>query len=243
MATRKQRAANRRNAQLSTGPKTPEGKAAVRLNALKHGLTVEDAVIFEEDREAFNDLFNTLLDDLLPVGPLETAFVHQIVMAQWRLARCRKLETGIFALSYDDDRQDLEAGHPGFDPNEALAFLFRRNTETLATLSRYEARAERALYRALHELQRLQAARRQPDPPPPAKTDFAEQSQPNPETEPNPLPQNDLTPDAPVDPNIPGGLLNLPAHSSDSPPRMVSLRAPLQPNQDRERAEPACQRT
>ena len=28
MATRKQRAANRRNAQLSTGPRTPEGKAA-----------------------------------------------------------------------------------------------------------------------------------------------------------------------------------------------------------------------
>jgi hypothetical protein len=34
MATRKQRTAIRRNAQLSTGPKTPEGKAAVRLNAL-----------------------------------------------------------------------------------------------------------------------------------------------------------------------------------------------------------------
>jgi hypothetical protein len=49
MATRKQRAANRRNAQLSTGPKTPEGKAAVRLNALKHGLTAENAVIIGEE--------------------------------------------------------------------------------------------------------------------------------------------------------------------------------------------------
>jgi len=37
MATQKQIAANRRNALKSTGPRTPAGRAAVRLNALKHG--------------------------------------------------------------------------------------------------------------------------------------------------------------------------------------------------------------
>jgi hypothetical protein len=79
MATRKQRAANRRNAQLSTGPVTPEGKAAVRLNALKHGLTAENATIFDEDEQAFNELRDTFLDQFHPDGPLETALVHQIV--------------------------------------------------------------------------------------------------------------------------------------------------------------------
>jgi hypothetical protein len=189
MATRRQRAANRRNAQRSTGPKTPEGKAAVRLNALKHGLCAEDAVIFHEDAEAFKDLLHTFLDHFRPVGPLETALVHQIVTAQWRLARCRKIETGIFELSFEDDRGDLEANHPGFNATERLGYLFRGNTETLATLSRYEARTERSFYRALHELQRLQAAR-----PHPVKTDSADQTQPAPETQPNPLPQNDLAP-------------------------------------------------
>jgi hypothetical protein len=38
MTSEKQIQANRRNARKSTGPKTPEGKDAVRLNANKHGL-------------------------------------------------------------------------------------------------------------------------------------------------------------------------------------------------------------
>ena len=38
-------AANRRNAQKSTGPRTAEGKAASRQNAFKHGMTGEGIVL------------------------------------------------------------------------------------------------------------------------------------------------------------------------------------------------------
>ena len=48
MTSSAQAEANRRNAQNSTGPKTQEGKAASRLNALKHGLTAKQLVLFDE---------------------------------------------------------------------------------------------------------------------------------------------------------------------------------------------------
>ena len=57
MATDKQIAANRLNAQKSTGPKTPEGRAAVRLNAIKHGLTAQSLVLPGENPEDFDELF------------------------------------------------------------------------------------------------------------------------------------------------------------------------------------------
>jgi hypothetical protein len=193
MATRKQRAANRRNAKLSTGPKTPEGKAAVRLNALKHGLTTENTVIFTGDEEAFNNLRDSLLDHLQPADPLETALAHQIVMAQWRLTRCRKLETGLFELSFVDHEQDFDEKYTGLNLNEQMAYLYRKSTDTLATLSRYEARIERSFFRALHELQRLQAARQPSDPPPPpAKTVFTEPTQIAPKPAPKPITPNDF---------------------------------------------------
>jgi len=38
MTTKKQAAANKENAKNSTGPKTPEGKAVVAMNAISHGI-------------------------------------------------------------------------------------------------------------------------------------------------------------------------------------------------------------
>ena len=45
MSSARQAAANRQNALKSTGPKTPDGKAAVRLNALRHGLLSQEILL------------------------------------------------------------------------------------------------------------------------------------------------------------------------------------------------------
>ena len=96
--TREDRAeANRRNASKSTGPKTPEGKAAVRLNAVRHGLLSEEALLPGEDGEALGELGDRLWAELQPVGELENLLVGRVVAAVWRLRRLGRVEAGIFA--------------------------------------------------------------------------------------------------------------------------------------------------
>lgn len=79
--------ANRRNALKSTGSKTPEAKAAIRPNPVKHGLTAQQAVATRERAYRFNELLASYEDHFQPVGPFETLFVQQIVMAAWRRRR------------------------------------------------------------------------------------------------------------------------------------------------------------
>src|SRR4028118_2345060 len=97
MASDKQIQANRRNAQRSTGPKTPEGKDAVRLNATKHGLRSQEVLLPGDDGEALKELDENLRAELQPVGELENLLVDGIVAAHWRLSRLRRVEAGIFA--------------------------------------------------------------------------------------------------------------------------------------------------
>ncbi len=97
MTSDKQNQANRRNALESTGPKTPDGKAAVRLNALKHGLLSRETLLPGEDEEALRELGKRLRDELQPVGELENLLVDRIISAYWRLRRLGRVEAGIFA--------------------------------------------------------------------------------------------------------------------------------------------------
>ena len=88
---------NRRNALKCTGPRTPEGKAAVRLNALKHGLLSKETLLPGEDREALTELGDILTTELQPIGMLENLLVARITAAIWRLRRLGRVEAGIFA--------------------------------------------------------------------------------------------------------------------------------------------------
>ncbi len=90
--------ANRQNALMSTGPKTAEGKAAVRLNAVKHGLLSEQVLLPDEDEDALSELSERLRAELQPEGELENLLVDRITAATWRLRRLGRVEAGIFAF-------------------------------------------------------------------------------------------------------------------------------------------------
>ena len=93
MSTSKQIAANRRNAQKSTGPRTAEGKAKTRLNPLKHGLTAETIVLPFESPDDYRELQQSVLDDLQPQGVTQQILVERFVQRHWvaqRLARTER---------------------------------------------------------------------------------------------------------------------------------------------------------
>ena len=71
MTTEAQIAANRLNAEKSTGPRTPEGKEKAAQNSLKHGLFAREGVIRGEDWEEYEMHREALLGQLAPAGPLE----------------------------------------------------------------------------------------------------------------------------------------------------------------------------
>jgi transposase InsO family protein len=96
VTSERQIAANRANALHSTGPKTSEGKAAVRLNASRHGLLARDVVLPEEDLDAFDDLQNRVRAELSPVGPIEELFADRVINIMWRLGRSARAETALF---------------------------------------------------------------------------------------------------------------------------------------------------
>src|ERR1700704_1891841 len=95
MATEKQTAANRLNAQKSTGPKTPEGRAAVRLNGVKHGITAETLVLKGESEADFTALLDSYEAEHDPATPTEEALVQQLAMATWRLRRLYHAEAAL----------------------------------------------------------------------------------------------------------------------------------------------------
>jgi hypothetical protein len=97
VTSEKQARANRHNALKSTGPRTPEGKAAVRHNAVRHGLLAEEVLIAGEDEAAFADLGERLRDELQPVGELDSTLVDRIIGTSWRLRRIGRVEASIFA--------------------------------------------------------------------------------------------------------------------------------------------------
>ena len=160
MTSDKQAKANRQNALKSTGPKTPEGKDAVRRNALRHGLLSREVLLHGEDEVTFKELSESLRAELQPAGELENLLVDRIIAAHWRLRRLGRLEAGLFAPT---PHAVFGLDAYGKADNAGLGSTFTKDANganAFSKLSRYETAIERSLYRALHELQRLQATRR-----------------------------------------------------------------------------------
>src|SRR3954452_9218540 len=90
MTSLRQLEANRKNAQKSTGPKTPEGKARSRRSALKHGLAGDGLVMPEDQEEHAADRLKSWSSELRPGTAIERWLVERVVMETIRIDRCKR---------------------------------------------------------------------------------------------------------------------------------------------------------
>lgn len=109
MMSYRQIEANRRNALLSTGPKTETGKKASRRNALRHGLTAETVVAELEDPEDYKAFQATVASDFDAQTAVERELVLRLASLLWRLRRAIAIDTGLIQIADVNNKiSDLE---------------------------------------------------------------------------------------------------------------------------------------
>jgi hypothetical protein len=151
MATEAQIKANRLNAQKSTGPRTEEGKRVVSQNAVKHGLFAREAVIKCEDPAAFELHREALLDELRPVGVMESILAERIVSLSWRLQRVERMQNQATDCLIEEDHLPL---------GRMITDKWKDNVRTIERLFMHERRIESSMNRTITKLKKLQIVRR-----------------------------------------------------------------------------------
>ena len=153
--------ANRLNAQLSTGPRTAEGKKRSSLNALRHGMSAQIVVLPNEDLQAYLAFGQRWVEDLAPRGELEKQMVQTLVDTQWRLNRGRSVENCMFAIGHEGPAGDIDVAHNEVHAAIASARLFMEQSTQIEKLSRYEQRLARTFSTTLKQLREIQAERKE----------------------------------------------------------------------------------
>ena len=129
MVSNKQLEANRRNAELSTGPVTDEGKAIVSKNRVSHGVLSRDVVLpgMEqfENVEDFKQLKESLEEYWNPEGVMEESLCEDLAIQWWRMRRLYRHESGSLKEQHENIKKfwyDTRTESRGFSdiPKEVL---------------------------------------------------------------------------------------------------------------------------
>ena len=154
-----QLAANRANAQLSTGPRTEAGQARSSQNAVKSALTGRTVLLPTDDRDEYVAFLADFQEQLNPVGQLECELVQIIVDCHWRLRRIQELEHALYTHGHEQF-ESVFADCPESERRSRILLQTHLTYEKqFRNLHTQEARIDRKRAKALAELQQLQAER------------------------------------------------------------------------------------
>lgn len=160
-------AANRQNAQKSTGPRTQAGRGKSKFNALKHGLTARTVVLPDlEDPKEFKRVLKGYRRQFKPKGTFEESLVQQLAACFQQTVRAFRLEQGLLegladdedSSFFDDDEDDdqvdkkaLQRGGLRFTDNALFGLLLRYGSASRHDFDR--------ILKTLNEAQRLRKKR------------------------------------------------------------------------------------
>jgi hypothetical protein len=162
-ASRTRAEINRANAQHSTGPRTPEGKARASMNAVKHGLFSAEVLLPGEDPAIFESLRTEYTNDFHAETSQELALVQEIVACYWRIQHIVARETALTILTAEQQRAVVENMFEADDDTLtalAQAAGFQANARLFNQLSTAEARLHRRAALAENQLTGLVQTRR-----------------------------------------------------------------------------------
>ncbi len=177
MPTQAQLNANRLNAQKSTGPTSPEGKAASSLNALKSGIDAWSHIIPGEDPAELETLTAQFLLHYKPTGPTQLSLVDTLISTEWIQRRLRRIEAQLW--NYRVECLDKNLSHADFidasiQHNSPLGHAYQDALDPFSRIHRRIDATNRMYLRTLKALQDLQtAAASQPPEPAPQSRDQA----------------------------------------------------------------------
>ena len=159
MTSQAQINANRLNSKNSTGPTSPEGKAASSLNALKSGIHAASHIIPCENPAALEALTAAFLLQFQPTGPNQLALVDTLIAAEWTQRRLRRIEAELWN-SRDESLDPTYAEISDTPPNPTSPFpaLGYSYPDAIDPFLRIERRIDATNRLYLRTLQNLQKA-------------------------------------------------------------------------------------
>jgi hypothetical protein len=128
VATPAQIRANQANARLSTGPRTPAGKAVSAANSIRHGFRSRSVLLPGDDPAEYDALLEELRFQFEPTDLTEVRSVREMADAEWRLRRVR----GYIELDLTRKIEELTPLHPETSALELQALAYHALEHELA---------------------------------------------------------------------------------------------------------------